>query len=33
MERVLDLDVVASPIDVPEEWISFTDENVVAGKV
>lgn len=31
MDRVLDFDVVASPIDVPEEWIQFIDKNVVAA--
>jgi hypothetical protein len=33
MERAFDLDVVESPIDVPEQWIQFVDENVVAGKI
>lgn len=29
MDRGLDLD---SPIDVPEQWIQFMDDNVKAGK-
>jgi hypothetical protein len=33
MDRVLDLDVLDSPTDVPQQWIQFPDENVVAGRL
>jgi hypothetical protein len=31
MDRIPDVDVINSPIDVPEQWIQFVDENVVAS--
>jgi hypothetical protein len=32
MDRIPDVDILNSPIDVPEEWIQTIDDNVVASK-
>ena len=32
MDRMLDPDVISSPVDVPEEWLQFRDVNIEAGQ-
>jgi hypothetical protein len=32
MDSILDLDGGGSLLDVPGQWLQFTDENVLAGK-